>query len=280
MLTQLALAVITAIAAAGVLPAVARAADIPTAEIGGRGGQPFADRCDFGDVLVGFEFSAGKAVDMVRALCREVSPALQLVGDVDRLNSFGGSGGNGTRERCSGQSAVTALNVSVDKFGVVHQFYAVCSAIDGSGGSRSLDIDGEGGEASYSDVAQCERGFAVGIAGGYGALIDRIGLICEDIVATLRPAPASEPPPAPAKKVIPPMQIDNKAGTGGANKGSAGGGGNTAKTDTTIYDQPGGSDRAYLSAGEAVTIKNCDDAGWCEISQPERGYVWGEDLNR
>ncbi len=282
MLTPLAFAVAMAIAAAG-LPSSAAGADFQTAEIGGRGGHPFADRCAFGDVLVGFEFRAGKAVDMVRAMCQEVSPELRLVGDVDRLNKFGGGGGEGSRKRCSGQNAVTALTVSIDKFGAVHQFFATCSAVDGDGGSRSLDIDGDGGEARYTEVAQCERGFAVGIAGAYGALIDRIGLICEDIVATLQrevnPVATPIPVPAPAPKPeIPAMRIDNKAGQ---NKGAGGGGGGgTAKVATTIYDQPGGADQAYLSAGDPVSITGCGNDGWCEVSQPQRGFVWGEDLNR
>ena len=59
-----------------------------------------------------------------------------------------------------------------------------------------------------------------------------------------------------------------------------GGGQASAGTDTTIYDQPQGNDVAYLSAGDSVTIVQCNDNNWCQISKPKKGWVWGGDLNR
>ena len=58
------------------------------------------------------------------------------------------------------------------------------------------------------------------------------------------------------------------------------GGQASAATATTIYDQPEGNDVAYLDAGDPVTIVSCNDNNWCQISKPERGWVWGDDLNR
>jgi hypothetical protein len=54
----------------------------------------------------------------------------------------------------------------------------------------------------------------------------------------------------------------------------------SAANDTTIYDSPEGSDLAYLSAGDPVTIITCKPNNWCHISAPADGWVWGDDLDR
>ena len=53
-----------------------------------------------------------------------------------------------------------------------------------------------------------------------------------------------------------------------------------AATDTTIYAKPAGKEVAYLRAGDPVTIASCDNIGWCKISDPVLGYVWGPDLSK
>ena len=76
---------------------------------------------------------------------------------------------------------------------------------------------------------------------------------------------------------------DNAAaggGQGGGNGNVAAAAGAAAATDTTIYDQPGGSDVDYLAAGDVVTIITCNADNWCRISKPRRGWVWGGDLDR
>ncbi len=62
--------------------------------------------------------------------------------------------------------------------------------------------------------------------------------------------------------------------------GDNGTNGATAANDTTIYDQPEGNDVAYLQAGDPVTITSCNGDGWCKISKPRKGWVWGEDLKK
>jgi hypothetical protein len=70
---------------------------------------------------------------------------------------------------------------------------------------------------------------------------------------------------------------DNNGGGGG---GGGGAGGSTAAIDTTIYDEPDGDDVDYLTAGDPVTIVGCNEDNWCQIRQPRRGWVWGDDLNQ
>jgi outer membrane protein OmpA-like peptidoglycan-associated protein len=53
-----------------------------------------------------------------------------------------------------------------------------------------------------------------------------------------------------------------------------------AAVDTTIYAKPAGKEVGYLRAGEPVTIVSCDDIGWCNVTAPQTGYVWGPDLSK
>jgi hypothetical protein len=53
-----------------------------------------------------------------------------------------------------------------------------------------------------------------------------------------------------------------------------------AAVDTTIYAKPAGKEVGYLRAGEPVTIVSCDSIGWCNVTAPQTGYVWGPDLSK
>lgn len=54
----------------------------------------------------------------------------------------------------------------------------------------------------------------------------------------------------------------------------------TAAVDTTIYAKPAGKEIGYLRTGDPVTIASCDDIGWCTVTAPLSGYVWGPDLSK
>jgi len=86
--------------------------------------------------------------------------------------------------------------------------------------------------------------------------------------------PASAPPSPPAK---PPIDVNN--GDDNTPPPDNGGGQVSAATATTIYDQPAGNEVAYLDEGDPVTIVQCNDNNWCQISKPRKGWVWGDDLN-
>jgi outer membrane protein OmpA-like peptidoglycan-associated protein len=54
----------------------------------------------------------------------------------------------------------------------------------------------------------------------------------------------------------------------------------SAAVDTTVYAKPAGKEIGYIRARDPVTIVSCDDIGWCKISRPKKGYVWGPDLSK
>lgn len=75
---------------------------------------------------------------------------------------------------------------------------------------------------------------------------------------------------------------------GGDGGGTPNGGGQTAVSPngTWVYKKPNGDDSAKNHAAEVppggqVTIVQCGNPqGWCQVSQPAAGYVWGADVNR
>lgn len=167
----------------------ARAEITYTNELGGKGGGHFEDSCNPGDFLVGFNWTAGKALNTVSPLC-VVQKNGKWAGQPYRRRTWGQPaeriGGvaapfiNGSH-KCNPDQFVTALHVWWDKFGIVHHVEVFCHDV-----SRSkkyvYQTDTQGGEPSHDGSAPCPtRQFGIGIHGGYGALIDRIGLKCQTL---------------------------------------------------------------------------------------------------
>ena len=80
--------------------------------------------------------------------------------------------------------------------------------------------------------------------------------------------------------------IQVKGGKPGGKTGSKSGSSDKGKLTfaaqpTTLYARPGGKEIAYLDAGDKVTIIACEDngQGWCQVSRPQPGYIWGGDLH-
>lgn len=307
---------IAVVLSAGAL-APAAAQTFRTNEVGGPGGAAFSDLCRAGDVLIGINFNAGKALNTIGPVC---SPAKNggIVGQPYGLHTWGTPSEDffphGGSVWCYPNMAIQSLKVNVDGNDNVRSFYISCRNM--ATGEVVLDsrTSVSSGITVRTDVAPCGSGtIATGVIGGHGALIDRLGLICsrfEDRNGKVLPVvgtgadgggilPKDKPVRAvgkavgngtPADPVRPPGQVDNGDDAGGGGilpkdkpvraVGKAVGKG-TANTDTTIYDEPEGSDIAYLSAGDGVTIVQCSEKveNWCEISKPARGWVWEPELD-
>lgn len=274
------------------LGAAVQSAAEETKQIGGPGGAPFRVDCAGDGVLTGFDYEAGKALDWIIPLCRAVRGG-HVVGDhyvigggIGQEPASGSSGFSsftaGEVMECPTDTAVMGLRVSVDKFSMIHHIQIYCRALAENAPQTILRTTNSGGEADWNDTVTCGPGMsAVGVVGGAWAQVDRLGLVCGKTHEVAPPPPAEKPaekPPARAPLKVTndqaPLKVDNGAGGDGG-----GGGGDYAAVDTTIYDAPGGDEIDYISEGDPVTIRSCDD-GWCRITEPRRGYVWGEDLGR
>lgn len=253
-----------------------------TVRVGGTGGADFQDPCQAGDVLVGFNYRAAKAMNSIAGVCQAIEPGGHIIGHDYGLATRGTQpttdGYINAAYRCPPDQAVMALEVWSDGNGDVHHVRAICHVLVGNViGTLVGQTKTAGGIATNEAMAKCPVGtFAIGLTGGYGVLIDRLGLMCApfQIAGNNPPPPANNPPPPP------PPQANNPPPPA-ANPPPAAAPTRTAREATTIYDVPAGNEIAYLNSGDSVTIISCEDGGqgWCQITAPRQGYVWGADLN-
>lgn len=257
-------------------------------EVGGPGGAPFVDLCRDGDVLIGFNFTAGKDLNTIAAVCQPARRGGQVTGAIYGLNTWGTRpevGGflktSGTG-RCPPGTAVQSIEVGVSRHNTLHGVVLHCRNMatgDWLAGDGTVGNLGTG-EAVRTETAPCGSGtIATGIVGGYGALVDRLGLICtayqDPRVQAPAPAPqAPQPEPGPQRGA--PLPVGD-----GGDGGNTGGGNGSANVSTTVYDEPDVNPKFYLEPSDPVTIIQCGDPeNWCHISQPVDGWVWGPELDR
>lgn len=275
----------TLLAIGSALPGAAFGANLLSKVIGGPGGAVFADYCRLNDLMIGFNYTAGKALNTFAAVCQSQKNGV-LTGTAYGGRTWGAAAENGVEGdvRCPGGQAVRGLSVFLDNNQDIHHLRTTCGPLlPNTGQSVYLPATRTvGGQAvPTSSSAGCPSGsIAVGVQGRYGALIDAIGLICSTFSFHQSPAPTPplNDPNRPVKCTgvqtptskcpYPPNQPTQDT--------------RTAHVASTVYDARGGNDVDYLNPGDRVTIVSCDDpAGmeWCQISAPVKGYVWGEDLN-
>jgi hypothetical protein len=272
--------------------------------VGGDNGSRYEDNCDFdaahaGYALVAIDYVAGKDLDRVTAVCALVrngqpdrDPNRLLIRGMDNDNGSQRTRGN---EHCPDGMFVQAIHVTESSVLLVHHFWLTCrnpftgQKVDTP---ESGTFGGRGGAPGYADCG--DDSYARGLRIRGDARISALGLICATyqpppppVVTTPPPPPPPPPSPEKPKPEKPPLKVlngDDNADTGdgndNGNNDAADAGTASAATDTTIYDQPGGSDVDYLTAGDPVTIVDCNGDNWCRISKPRKGWVWGGDLNR
>jgi hypothetical protein len=259
-----------------------------TSSVGGPGGAEFHASCAPGEAVIGFYYTAGKDLDEIAALCQPLQ-GNRAEGPYHQLLAYGGLSLSveGT-VTCSSIMVVQAIHVTVSAVNVIHDFWLTCRSLVTDLRYETKRSRTKGGEGGNAYEANCgDDGYAVGLWGRAGSLVDAVGLACADyppktVSPPPPPPPPDKPPPPPPPKPKPdkpPLKVfdsddqDQNADTGDN-------GGASAAQDTTIYDQPDGNDVDYLSAGDPVTIVSCNGDNWCRISRPRQGWVWGGDLNR
>lgn len=243
-----------------------------TTQVGTSGPSDFDVSCKGRDLLIGVSFVVGRDVDQIEPICQPRNKS-GFTGKEYRLGQFGSrtTGSVGGTARCPFNMAIGRMHVYVDNQSQIHRFTLTCKP-------TSVDVvqpvflkgpvnpPGTGGVDKSGGSVQCPSGeLANGMIGGYTSSVHRLGLKCG------------------------PFQMSG--GGGGDDEGededegpppdNGGGKTRTAREATTIYDKPDGNDVDYLDEGDTVIIVSCEDGGegWCKISKPRKGYVWGGDLN-
>jgi len=240
-----------------------------TAEIGGQTGDAYNQECGGESLVIGFDYTAGKALDSIGAICG-IRANGDWTGAIEHKGRAGGGGGAGPFTiQCPPFNAVAGVQVFVDNHDSIRHIGVGCFPVPGPD-LTYLNTTNEGGEDKYDVHSDCQPfEFATGVYGHSAGLVNSMGLHCMlPVLKTAAPPPPKTdiPPPPPKDTTTPPPAADQA----------------TAKADTTVYKVKGEDDEdtnKYLNAGDAVTIVSCGGDNWCEISSPYSGFVWGDDLN-
>ncbi|MEO9228895.1 MAG: hypothetical protein ABI216_08120 [Devosia sp.] len=174
----------------------------------------------------------------------------------------------------NGRTQTTAFHVNTDQLlsqaGYLPSAWGEMDYFNPNGSGSAQDASAfwqsQGTKALIANCGVTQLGIGVWIVGNNWA--------ASAILGTPGTAPAPDTAPPLVVHKPPPLVDDNTADVPQA------GATPTAAQATTIYDAPGGNDVAYLDAGDGVTIVKCNSDGWCKISAPKEGYVWGADLTQ
>ena len=179
----------------------------------GPGGGAFADVCTSSDVLVGFDFASGDAINQVTAACQSQNNGV-LIREIYTLNTWGQPldpappFGTGGPLRCPLRQVISEMTVSLDKNQEVQDIQATCTKLLPQDNLQPTVIEAfSRGTAVTTKHIACSAGdVANGLIGRSGRLIDGVGIQC----ATFHP-----PPPTNILKVIAAADVyDHPGGSG------------------------------------------------------------------
>jgi hypothetical protein len=183
--------------------------DMYRVSVEGPGGGLFADICNGSDVLVGFNFSSGTALNTIAGVCQSQNNGV-LFGADHGLNTHGRlppDGGIHARftttgtPRCPPGQAIGEMTVSLDKYKEVERIVATCvGLLPGQNLPHTTFTATTEGKAATTKHIACDTGdIANGIIGRSGTLIDGVGIQCATFpwsrIATGPVPPPPSPPP-------------------------------------------------------------------------------------
>lgn len=283
------------------------------------GAKPFVSACPEGQAVADYSYNSADQLMAIGARCSKIDDKGSASGLVSDPQSLKGAKGGSGRDplSCGPGQAVTDLSVTMTKTSSILSFRATCRGPHTAPMLvRPTQIDGGSPDGSKMG-AVCESGsYATAIVGTYKdggpkPGIRSIGLRCHKIGEAAEGGAGKGDGNEQAndnnnggdegqadnddadqgnngehgKGGDGGFQLDLKVGPDGIQIGGGGGGKKGSKRfaqePTTIYARPAGKELAYLEQGETVTIVRCEDGGegWCQISKPMKGFVWGGDLN-
>lgn len=282
-----------------------------TRRIGNTDGQEFVSECPPDRAVVGWNYNSDDRLRAIVALCLLVDPATGSTGGVARPTDdqlfggdFGPNGGGGSGKRtCNDRQHVRSIAVNLTSTLTVHSLRATCH---GPGTAPVLvaptDLAaGAPGQAAKGTADCGTDSYATALVGtfkntGPAQGILSLGLRCAAIGEAAAADAGNGNDDDGGNDQADRGDDDEGNGPGGFEididigpDGVRIGGGNRrdggrvriAEEPTTVYARKAGREIAYLDQGERVTIVECEDdgQGWCQISRPTEGWVWGGDLN-
>lgn len=160
-----------------------------TIPVGGTGGSRFSIRCPERQVLVGFSMRSGKALDFIGPICARMKADGRTLRPTTVPAFTGGRGGSTSQSlACPFDSFVDTLNVFVDRWEIVHHIEILCRSLKNSAPFGNWHVPAFRGAAQRSHTVDCQTGHIPnGIHGNSGALIDRIGMLCDQTSRIVTP---------------------------------------------------------------------------------------------
>ena len=152
---------------------------------GGTGGSGFTRTCGADKVMTGVTYREGFLVDAIGLLCRPVNANGTLGAQSTVGSSVGGGGGTQGSASCGGGKVVSGATITYG--GQVKWMRILCGTWDPatrkfSGNEITPGFGYPSGPREGTATTNCSlaRQPAVGIRGRAGAVIDAIGLICDE----------------------------------------------------------------------------------------------------
>ncbi len=178
-----------------------------TPQVGGQGGGPFGDQCHgTTDVLIGYNITQDKSMNTIAGVCQAQNNGV-LIGQNYGLATHGEqptAGGGPLYPRCPPGQAIYGLTIWVNNLNDLDSVSATCvSLLPNTGPQTQLGRTHQGANVTESAIG-CGSGVAIGINGRSGALIDSLGLKCDEgfpwhvaaaSAAPVTPNPVTPPPP-------------------------------------------------------------------------------------
>jgi hypothetical protein len=179
---------------------VAAPAPVLVGSAGGGGGSPFTIMCPAGTAATALRGRAGEEIDRTELMCSPVlaGPALGAAASAGAVGGFGGVDYLATLT-CPAGSVMTGIHgrAGIVRWGgnVVDTLGVTCTDLISAAVFTSPTVGDSWGTALFA--INCPAGQeVVGIAGGQGGLLDRIGIYCSNSVPP-------EPAPLVAQAVTP-----------------------------------------------------------------------------
>lgn len=161
--------------------------------LGGGGGGEFRSQCPANTAWFAYAGFYGTALDGIRPHCTVIQPNKTTLGDTQPKYQ-GGQGGGLIQRTCPANSVVTALRVWMEANKLVAKIDLTCTnLLDGQETIQAGKVDGTPIEPSVLFSCNADE-IGVGVYGRSGAMIDKIGLICEKLTV-VQPALATQSKP-------------------------------------------------------------------------------------
>lgn len=167
---------------------------------GGGGGTPFSILCPAGTVATALRGHAGEEIDRTELMCSPVlaGPALGAAASAGAVGGFGGAD-YGATLTCPAGSVMTGIHgrAGIVRWGgnVVDTLGVTCTNLVSFAVFTSATVGDSWGTPLFA--INCPAGQeVVGIAGGQGGLLDRVGIYCSNSVPP-EPEPAADATVAP-----------------------------------------------------------------------------------